>query len=52
MLAAEEGALLLEPVAENADAALVACRRQRVNGAFETVVGIGAPPMLNWNALS
>src|SRR5205809_4167073 len=43
MLAAEEGALLLEPVAENADAALVACRGQRVNGALETVGGMGDP---------
>src|SRR5947208_14939032 len=43
MLAAEEGALLLEPVAENADAALVAGWCQRVNGAFETVVGMGHP---------
>src|SRR5437764_13447381 len=43
MLAAEEGALLLEPAAENADAALVAGRCQRVNGAFETVVGMGDP---------
>jgi hypothetical protein len=42
MLAAEEGALLLEPVAENADATLVADRRQRMNGAFEAVEGVGS----------
>jgi hypothetical protein len=40
MLAAEEGAILLEPVADDADAAILACRRQRMNGAFEAVEGV------------
>jgi hypothetical protein len=40
VLAAEEGALLLEPVAHDADAAMLACRRQRMNGAFEAVEGV------------
>src|SRR5215475_3159963 len=41
MLAAEEGAVLLEPVADDADAAVLAGRRQRVDRAFETVEGVG-----------
>src|SRR5260370_20231776 len=43
MLAAEEGALLLEPVADDAGAAILAFRRQRMNGAFEAVEGMGDP---------
>jgi hypothetical protein len=43
MLATEEGALLLESVADNADAALRAGRRQRMNGAFEAVEGMSDP---------
>src|SRR5215510_2275271 len=41
MLAAKEGAVLLEPVADDADAAVLACRRQRMDRAFETVEGVG-----------
>src|SRR4029453_12518753 len=41
VLAAEEGAVLLEPVADDADAAVLAGRRQRVDRAFETVEGVG-----------
>jgi hypothetical protein len=40
MLAAEEGALLLEPVADDADAASFACRRKGMNRAFEAVEGV------------
>jgi RNase P/RNase MRP subunit POP5 len=40
MLAAEEGPLLLQSVADDADAAILACRRQRMNGAFEAVEGV------------
>src|SRR5262245_23950317 len=40
MLAAEEGAVLLQPVADDADAAVLAGRRQRVDRAFETVEGV------------
>ncbi len=52
MVAAEEGAVLLEPVADDADAAMVAARGERVDGAFEAVEGVGVPFMLTWNALS
>jgi hypothetical protein len=37
MLAAEEGAVLLEAVPDDADAAVLAGRRQRMDRAFETV---------------
>jgi hypothetical protein len=40
MLAAEEGPLLLQSVADDPDAAILACRRQRMNGAFEAVEGV------------
>src|SRR5260370_28321265 len=43
MLAAEEGALLLEPVAENAGAVILAFGRARMNGGFEAVEGMGDP---------
>ena len=48
MLAAEESPFLLEPVADDADAAILAFRRQRMDRTFEAVEGI----MLTWNALS
>jgi len=41
MLAAEERPFLLEPVADDADAAIVAFRRQRMDRAFEAVEGMG-----------
>jgi hypothetical protein len=41
MLAAEECAVLFQPVADDADAAVLARRRQRVDRAFETVEGVG-----------
>src|SRR5262245_18582421 len=41
VLAAEEGAVLLEPVADDADAAVLAGRRQRMDRAFEAVEGVG-----------
>src|SRR5262249_24465380 len=41
MLAAKEGTVLLEPVADDADAAVLAGRRQRVDRAFEAVEGVG-----------
>src|SRR5262249_42827030 len=41
MLAAEEGAVLLEPVADDPDAAVLAGRRQRMDRAFEAVEGVG-----------
>ena len=37
MVAAEERAVLLEAVPDDADAAMVASRRQRVDGAFKAV---------------
>ena len=40
MLAAEEGALPLEAVTDNADAAVRAGGRQRMDRAFEAVVGV------------
>src|SRR5215831_20368444 len=41
MLAAEEGAVLLESVADDADAAVLAGRRQRMDRALEAVEGVG-----------
>jgi len=41
MLAAKEGAVLLEAVPDDADAAVLAGRRQRVDRAFEAVEGVG-----------
>src|SRR5262249_55581694 len=41
VLAAKEGAVPLESVADDADAAVLAGRRQRVDRAFETVEGVG-----------
>jgi hypothetical protein len=41
MLTAEERAVLLEPVADDADAAILAGRRQRMDRAFEAVEGMG-----------
>lgn len=41
MLAAEEGALLLEAVTDDTDAAMRAGRRQRMDRAFEAVEGVG-----------
>src|SRR4029077_16045616 len=41
MLAAEECAVLFQPVTDHADAAVLARRRQRVDRAFETVEGVG-----------
>jgi len=46
VLAAKEGAVLLEPVADDADAAVLAGRRQRMDRAFEAVEGVGGPFML------
>ena len=40
MLAAEESTLPLEAVADNTDAAVRAGRRQRMDRAFEAVVGV------------
>src|SRR5262249_54408418 len=40
MLAAEEGAVLLEAVSDDADAAVRAGRRQRMDRAFEAVEGM------------
>lgn len=40
MLAAEKGALSLEAVTDNTDAAMRAGRRQRVDRAFEAVVSV------------
>jgi hypothetical protein len=42
MLAAEEGAILLQPMPDDADAAILACRCQRVDGAFEAVERVGS----------
>src|ERR1700754_3385289 len=41
MLAAEEGAVLFEAVTDDADAAVLAGWRQRVDRAFEAVEGVG-----------
>src|SRR3979411_538278 len=41
MLAAEERAVLLEPVTDDADAAVLAGRRQRMDCAFEAVKRVG-----------
>src|SRR5215472_8312252 len=41
MLAAEEGAVLLQAVTDDADAAVLAGRRQRMDRAFEAVEGVG-----------
>ena len=41
MLAAEESARFFEPVTDNADAAMRASRRQRVDRAFEAVEDMG-----------
>src|SRR5215831_6502316 len=46
MLAAEEGAVLFESVADDADAAVLAGRRQRMDRALEAVEGVGGPFML------
>jgi hypothetical protein len=41
MVAAEERAVLLEPVADDPDAAMVAARGERMDGALEAVEGVG-----------
>src|SRR5207302_9333473 len=41
VLAAEEGAFLLEPVPDDADAAMGTGRRQRVDRALERIEGVG-----------
>jgi hypothetical protein len=46
MLAAEKGAVLLEAVSDDADAAVLAGRRQRMDRAFEAVEGRVVPSMV------